>query len=210
MGRTADLPRRGEASRLRLARHHGADAWEWLQREEHLFGAFEISHYRPKERQNSVCVVHPKAGEEAWRQLFDETGEALFPELMPELDAINAGMISGAGVPARPSPPQASRAAALEGKRRRPRLFARHHEGDHALRRPARRAVVHLVPARRLRRGRGFRSQRCRTAHRWLAAKPSEKVLAVARALARLHAWIDHEAAKKQPPARTKPADLSE
>lgn len=32
----------------------------------------------------------------------------------------------------------------------------------------------------------------------------------VVRAFARLHAWIDHEAAKKQPPARTKPADLSE
>jgi len=24
-------------------------AWEWLQREEHVFGAFEITHYRPKE-----------------------------------------------------------------------------------------------------------------------------------------------------------------
>lgn len=24
--------------------------WEWLQREEHVFGAFEIEHYRPKER----------------------------------------------------------------------------------------------------------------------------------------------------------------
>jgi hypothetical protein len=22
-------------------------AWEWLQREEHLFGAFEVKHYRP-------------------------------------------------------------------------------------------------------------------------------------------------------------------
>jgi hypothetical protein len=41
-------------------------AWEWLQREEHLFGVFEISHYRPKARPNSVCVVHPKTGEEAW------------------------------------------------------------------------------------------------------------------------------------------------
>jgi hypothetical protein len=39
--------------------------WEWLQREEHLFGAFFISHYRPKERPNAVRVVHPKNGEEA-------------------------------------------------------------------------------------------------------------------------------------------------
>ena len=62
--------------------------WEWLQREEHVFGAFEISHYRPKERPNSVKIVHPKNGEEAWWPLFDETGEPLFPELMAELDAI--------------------------------------------------------------------------------------------------------------------------
>jgi hypothetical protein len=68
-------------------------AWEWLQREEHLFGAF--AHYRPKERPNSVCVVHPKTGEEAWWPLFDEAGKALFPELMPELDAIKAAILSG-------------------------------------------------------------------------------------------------------------------
>jgi hypothetical protein len=70
-------------------------AWEWLQREEHLFGAFEIAHYRPKARPNSVCVVHPKTGEEAWWPLFDETGNELFPELMPELDAIKERTVSG-------------------------------------------------------------------------------------------------------------------
>jgi hypothetical protein len=70
-------------------------AWEWLQREEHLFGAFEISHYRPKTRPNSVCVVHPKTGEEAWWPLFDEAGNELFPELMPELDAIKERTVSG-------------------------------------------------------------------------------------------------------------------
>jgi hypothetical protein len=70
-------------------------AWEWLQREEHVFGAFEISHYRPKERPNSVKIVHPKNGEEAWWPLFDETGETLFPELMAELDAIKKTMVSG-------------------------------------------------------------------------------------------------------------------
>ena len=63
-------------------------SWEWLQREEHVFGAFEISHYRPKERPNSVKIVHPENGEEAWWPLFDETGEPLFPELMAELDVI--------------------------------------------------------------------------------------------------------------------------
>ncbi len=69
--------------------------WEWLQREEHVFAAFEISHYRPKERPNSVKIVHPKNGEEAWWPLFDETGQPLFPELMAELDAIKETMFSG-------------------------------------------------------------------------------------------------------------------
>ena len=69
--------------------------WEWLQREEHVFAAFEISHYRPKERPNSVKIVHPKNGEEAWWPLFDETGQPLFPELMAELDAIKETMVSG-------------------------------------------------------------------------------------------------------------------
>ena len=69
--------------------------WEWLQREEHVFGAFEISHYRPTERPNSVKIVHPKNGEEAWWPLFDETGEPLFPELMAELDAIKETLVLG-------------------------------------------------------------------------------------------------------------------
>ena len=69
--------------------------WEWLQREEHVFGSFEVTHYRPKERPNSVLIVHPKNGEEAWWPLFDETGEPLFPELMAELDAIKKTTISG-------------------------------------------------------------------------------------------------------------------
>jgi hypothetical protein len=69
--------------------------WEWLQREEHVFGAFEISHYRPRERPNSVRIVHPKNGEEAWWPLIDETREPLFPELMAELDAIKETTASG-------------------------------------------------------------------------------------------------------------------
>jgi hypothetical protein len=69
--------------------------WEWLQRQEHVFGAFEISHYRPKERPNSVKIVHPKNSEEAWWPLFDEAGEPLFPELMTELDAIKETIVSG-------------------------------------------------------------------------------------------------------------------
>lgn len=69
--------------------------WEWLQRAEHVFSAFDVSHYRPKERPNSVKIVHPKNGEEAWWPLFDEAGEALFPELMAELDTIKETITSG-------------------------------------------------------------------------------------------------------------------
>ena len=69
--------------------------WEWLQREEHLFGAFDATHYRPKERADSVRIVHPKTGEEAWWPLFDNGGRALFPELMAELDSIKANTIAG-------------------------------------------------------------------------------------------------------------------
>jgi hypothetical protein len=74
--------------------------WEWLQREEHLLGAFLVSHYRPKERPNAVRIVHPKNGEEAWWPLFDETQphpakHPLFPELMAELDAIKERGVVG-------------------------------------------------------------------------------------------------------------------
>jgi hypothetical protein len=75
-------------------------AWEWLQREEHLLGAFRLSHYRSPERPDAVCVVHPKNGEEAWWPLFDETqskptAHPLFPELMAELDAFKTGVVVG-------------------------------------------------------------------------------------------------------------------
>jgi hypothetical protein len=75
-------------------------AFEWLQREEHLLGAFLLSHYRPAERPNAVRVVHPKNGEEAWWPLFDEKQQhperyPLFPELMAELDAIKAQSVVG-------------------------------------------------------------------------------------------------------------------
>jgi hypothetical protein len=75
-------------------------AFEWLQREEHLIGAFLLSHYRPAERPNAVRVVHPKNGEEAWWPLFDEKQQQperypLFPELMAELDAIKAQSVVG-------------------------------------------------------------------------------------------------------------------
>ncbi|MCK1621447.1 hypothetical protein IVA96_33740 [Bradyrhizobium sp. 159] len=70
-------------------------SWEWLQREQHVFGSFDMSHYRPSERPNSVRIVHPKNGEEAWWPLLDETGAPLFPELMDELDEIKTTSLPG-------------------------------------------------------------------------------------------------------------------
>ncbi len=73
-------------------------AWEWLQREEHIFGAFTVAHYRSKERPDDVRIVHPKTGEEVWWPLFDpeQSGRVpLFPELMARLDAIKSSRIGG-------------------------------------------------------------------------------------------------------------------
>jgi hypothetical protein len=60
--------------------------WEWLQREEHIFTAFMLPHYRPKDRPNEVYVAHPKNGEGVWIPLFDRQGNALFHELMERMD----------------------------------------------------------------------------------------------------------------------------
>lgn len=73
-------------------------AWEWLQREEHIFGAFAVAHYRSKERPDDVLIVHPKTGVEVWWPLFDpeQSGRVpLFPELMARLDAIKTTRIGG-------------------------------------------------------------------------------------------------------------------
>jgi hypothetical protein len=70
--------------------------WEWVQREHDIFGHFDVKHYRPKERPNAVRVVHWKTRAETWIPLFDpESGTALYPELMAELDAIGRERIGG-------------------------------------------------------------------------------------------------------------------
>ena len=69
--------------------------WEWLQREEAIFGVFDVTHYRPKEHPNAVRVLHPKTNEENWVPLFDDAGDPLYPELMAELDAIKRERIGG-------------------------------------------------------------------------------------------------------------------
>ena len=54
-------------------------AWEWLQREEDIFGTLDVMHYRPKERPNAVRVLHEKTQEENWIPLFDDAGVPLYP-----------------------------------------------------------------------------------------------------------------------------------
>jgi hypothetical protein len=69
--------------------------WEFLQREEDIFGTFAVGHYRPKERANAVQVLHEKTREENWIPLIDEAGSPLYPELMAELDALKRDRIGG-------------------------------------------------------------------------------------------------------------------
>jgi hypothetical protein len=70
--------------------------WEWLQRQTDIFGTFSVSHYRPKEQPNAVLVKHEKTGEENWMPLFSlETGVALYPELVAELDTLKRERIGG-------------------------------------------------------------------------------------------------------------------
>jgi hypothetical protein len=68
--------------------------FELLQRQEHIFNAFELAHYRPKERPDEVLVVHPKNGEAIWIPLFAK-GVALFPELMARMDVLKSGRVGG-------------------------------------------------------------------------------------------------------------------
>jgi len=123
-------------------------AWEWLQREEHLFGAFEAAHYRPKERPNSVRIVHPKTGEEAWWPLHDERGELLFPELMAELDAHQEPNSLGTNDQTRSKGSEGGRTAAVDHGQRRTRLSAGDRQGDRSSRQVARRSLLCLVPPR--------------------------------------------------------------
>jgi hypothetical protein len=70
-------------------------AWEWLQREEDIFGTFDVTHYRPKERPNTVRVKHEKTHEENWIPLIGADSVPLYPELTAELDAIKRERIGG-------------------------------------------------------------------------------------------------------------------
>jgi hypothetical protein len=65
-------------------------AWEFLQREHHIFTAFMVEHYRPNKHPGHVHVVNPKTNEGDWTPLFNKKHKALYPELMAELDAMKA------------------------------------------------------------------------------------------------------------------------
>jgi len=54
-----------------------------------------VTHYRPKDRPNTVRVMHEKTDEENWVPLFNDNGVPLYPELMAELDAIKRERIGG-------------------------------------------------------------------------------------------------------------------
>jgi hypothetical protein len=70
--------------------------WDWLLRVEDIFSTFMVEHYRPKDHPNMVRLVDEKTRMEGWRPLFDDdTGEAIHPELMAELDAIKRERIGG-------------------------------------------------------------------------------------------------------------------
>ncbi len=67
--------------------------WEWLQREEHVFTAFKLAHYRPKNRPNEVFIADPKTDESRWYPLYDTAGVPLFPELTARMDAARANRV---------------------------------------------------------------------------------------------------------------------
>lgn len=64
--------------------------WELLQRKAHIFIRFTADHYRPESRPNHVYVINYKTSSGSWEPLFDKKGNALYPLLMAELDAMKA------------------------------------------------------------------------------------------------------------------------
>ena len=127
--------------------------WDWLQREEAIFGDFDVTHYRPKERPNAVCIRHPKTGEETWFPLFDpDDGSVLYPELMNELDTIKRERIGGTHHSAR-----LGRPATLAHSEGRSRTNEPHRQRNHPRGGPSGRVVVYVLPPWRI-----YRSGRCR------------------------------------------------
>ena len=62
--------------------------WEFLQRQHHIYTAFQAEHYRPDNHPGHVHVVNPKTNRGDWTPLFNKSGEPLYPDLIAELDAM--------------------------------------------------------------------------------------------------------------------------
>jgi hypothetical protein len=70
-------------------------AWEWLPREKDIFATFDVKHYRPKDRPQSVYISDGKTDQPSWVPLYDANKAPLYPELMAELDALKRTRITG-------------------------------------------------------------------------------------------------------------------
>ena len=60
-----------------------------------ISATFMVEHDGAKERRNMVRISNEKTGAESWLPHFDETGAALYPELMNEFDCIKRERIGG-------------------------------------------------------------------------------------------------------------------
>ena len=95
MGRTHRLPKQSATAWVSVIGDGGSCGLGMAATIGTLFGAFDVAHYRPKERPDSVRIVHPKTGEEAWWPLFGNTGRPIYPDLTAELDAMKADTVGG-------------------------------------------------------------------------------------------------------------------
>jgi hypothetical protein len=69
--------------------------WEFLQRKDHIFTEFKVDHYRPRHMPDHIYIINTKTNTGEWEPLFDEDGNALYPALMAELDAMKAKRPTG-------------------------------------------------------------------------------------------------------------------
>ena len=95
LGRTHRLPKQSATAWVSVIGDGGSCGLGMAATIGTLFGAFDVAHYRPKERPDSVRIVHPKTGEEAWWPLFGNTGRPIYPDLTAELDAMKADTVGG-------------------------------------------------------------------------------------------------------------------
>lgn len=95
LGRTHRLPKQSATAWVSVIGDGGSCGLGMAATIGTLFGAFDVAHYRAKVRPDSVRIVHPKTGEEAWWPLFGNTGRPIYPDLTAELDAMKADTVGG-------------------------------------------------------------------------------------------------------------------